>query len=133
MDKKYKISAIIGALVNITLNSVLIPNYGATGAAIGTLAAEAVVCIYQCLKCRNKIDLSLLVKKSFIFIFAGVVMFIILFCIKLLWLDSLLLRLAFKIILGIIIYFLVIFLEEFIARKIMKKNLLDIVLFNKEL
>lgn len=40
-------SEICGALVDLVINIILIPSLGATGAAIGTLIAEFVVCIVQ--------------------------------------------------------------------------------------
>lgn len=43
-----------GALVDVVLNAFLIPGYGATGAAIGTLAAEAVVLIMQLFFLRSQ-------------------------------------------------------------------------------
>lgn len=48
-------SEIIGAAVDLALNLVLIPRYGAAGAAIGTLAAEAAVLLYQCWALRDRI------------------------------------------------------------------------------
>jgi len=42
-------SVIAGAVVDLLLNIIFIPKYGALGAAIGTLAAEIVVLIYQCI------------------------------------------------------------------------------------
>lgn len=40
-------SEIAGAITDIALNYIFIPIYGATGAALGTLAAEAVVLVFQ--------------------------------------------------------------------------------------
>ena len=57
-----------GALVDVILNACLIPVYGATGAAIGTLAAEAVVLIMQLVFLRFRLvckkDLFLLSKQD---------------------------------------------------------------------
>ena len=46
-------SEIAGAIVDLILNAILIPKLGATGAAIGTLAAEAVVLIVQVIALKN--------------------------------------------------------------------------------
>lgn len=57
MEKQVLYSEIVGALVDVCLNLWLIPSMGAAGAAIGTLAAEAVVLFYQIgvmIKLRNK-------------------------------------------------------------------------------
>ncbi len=48
-------SYIAGALTNITLNSILIPKYGAIGAAIGTISAETVVTTIQVFYTRKYI------------------------------------------------------------------------------
>ena len=54
LDKEYTISAWIGAIVNIIINSLLIPKYGATGACIGTIIAELSVTIFLLIN-SNKI------------------------------------------------------------------------------
>lgn len=48
-------SEIAGAIVDIVINALLIPSLGASGAAIGTLAAELVVWIYQFLALKKTI------------------------------------------------------------------------------
>ena len=47
-EKVVLYSEIAGALVDVIINAILIPRLSSTGAAIGTLAAEAVVLIVQC-------------------------------------------------------------------------------------
>lgn len=46
-EKQVLYSEIAGAFTDVCLNLWLIPSMGATGAALGTLAAEAVVLVYQ--------------------------------------------------------------------------------------
>lgn len=46
-DRAYVASVVVGAFVNLGVNLLLIPSLGATGAALGTLAAEAAVCLVQ--------------------------------------------------------------------------------------
>lgn len=61
LEKEVLYSEIIGAVTDVCLNLLLIPSMGATGAAIGTLAAEAVVLSYQIYviyKGRNQIILD---------------------------------------------------------------------------
>ena len=50
-EKKVLQSVIIGAIVDLLLNT--IPRYGASGAALGTLVAEIVVLIWQCIVIRE--------------------------------------------------------------------------------
>lgn len=46
-EKKVLYSVVAGAMVNVLLNICLIPRFGASGAAIGTLAAEFTVFLFQ--------------------------------------------------------------------------------------
>lgn len=52
-EKTVLISEIVGAIVDLILNAVLIPEYGSAGAAIGTLAAEFAVLIVQMIALRE--------------------------------------------------------------------------------
>lgn len=52
-EKKVMISIIYGAVLDFVLNLVLIPKYGAAGAAFATLMAEAVVLVAQCIFLRD--------------------------------------------------------------------------------
>lgn len=55
MERCVLYSEIGGAVVDIILNAILIPQYGATGAAMGTLVAELVVLIIQLYCVRDKV------------------------------------------------------------------------------
>ena len=55
-DKIYIISVILGAVINLGLNALLIPHFQSVGAAMGTLVAEATVCIVQSLLIRRQIN-----------------------------------------------------------------------------
>lgn len=57
-DTIYVISTIGGAVVNLLLNIVLIPQYGAYGACLGTIAAEYFVMIYQTVKVRRVLEIK---------------------------------------------------------------------------
>ena len=48
-------SEIDGAITDLLLNVVLIPKFGASGAAMGTLMAEFVVLIVQCIALRKQL------------------------------------------------------------------------------
>lgn len=73
-DKEYLTSVIIGAIANLTLNSVLIPVYGAQGAVIGTIAAEVSVCMVQVFVVRNELPVLNYFAKSLPFLGFGVIM-----------------------------------------------------------
>lgn len=61
-EKQVLYSEIAGAVVNLIVNALLIPKLGATGAAIGTVAAEFAVLVYQIVAIRDVIPK--LVKKK---------------------------------------------------------------------
>lgn len=54
-EKQVLYSEIAGAIVDFVLNIVCIPRLGAAGAAVGTLAAEIVVCIWQMTTMRKEL------------------------------------------------------------------------------
>lgn len=55
MDREKDVlnSVLLGAVVNLMINIITIPSFGATGAALGTLIAELFVTIYQVYVLRN--------------------------------------------------------------------------------
>lgn len=59
-EKHVLYSEILGALVNLVLNALLIPKYQSSGAAVGTLVAEAVVLLYQAMVLRSQVGSMLL-------------------------------------------------------------------------
>lgn len=75
-------SEIAGAAVDLILNAIFIPSYGATGAAIGTLVAELVVLFVQLLFVKDKIKelcknvswLKILISNIFAFVLSCWVM-----------------------------------------------------------
>lgn len=102
-DKEYILSLIIGAIVNLCLNIKLIPLYEAKGAVIGTIIAEAIVCIVQTYSARKDILIFKYIKECFIFFIIGIIMFY--FVRYILYLEiNLGIKLMLGIILGAIIY-----------------------------
>lgn len=77
MDKVYIISVILGAVVNLVLNLLLIPNFGALGAVLGTILAEFTVAFVQTIMVRKELDFILYMKNGFPFLLFGIIMFII--------------------------------------------------------
>ena len=78
-DKKYTISVVIGCLVSITFNLILIPYYGAFGAAITTVITECFVLIVQFLWIRKEFNFNgikaKIVKYSLVSLIMGIVVF----------------------------------------------------------
>lgn len=77
-DRIYIRSVFLGAIVNLVLNAILIPHYQSIGASIGTLLAEATVCIYQLIKVRREIDIATPIRRTIPFIVCGGILFYIL-------------------------------------------------------
>ena len=75
-DKTYVCSIILGAFFNIITNYILIPYYGAYGAAIGTVLAEALVMLTQTIISVKELPLGSFLKVSIPYLFIGIAMFI---------------------------------------------------------
>ena len=74
-DNIYIIAVCIGAVTNILVNALLIPGMQARGAAIGTVCAEAIVCIIQAVLLMKNLPIFTYVRNCVFFIFSGVVMY----------------------------------------------------------
>jgi len=78
-DREYVVSIISGALVNVVVNCILIPKYGALGAAIATIGAEVTVCLLQTYAVRQKLPIKKYVKNFLPFFIIGFGMFGVVF------------------------------------------------------
>jgi len=76
-DKIYITSTILGAIVNLIINALLISKYGAGGAVLGTIFAEATVCIYQTIMVRKELDIKKYFVNNVFYIIPGVIMCLI--------------------------------------------------------
>lgn len=74
-DKEYLISVSIGALINLFINYMLIPQMGALGAAIGTIVAEATVSVVQNLLISSDFKFTIYIKDFLFFAVSALVMF----------------------------------------------------------
>lgn len=77
MDSVFVISSLIGAGLNIIVNAVMIPIWGAVGASIATIFAEVSVCIYQFFMARKYIRFSKYIPTLVITSLIGLVMYIV--------------------------------------------------------
>jgi O-antigen/teichoic acid export membrane protein len=75
-DRAYIISVFIGAIINLIINGILISEYGALGAVIGTVAAEASIAISQTVMVKDNLDFLLYFRNGLIFVPIGILMFI---------------------------------------------------------
>lgn len=74
-DRSYILSVLSGAVINLAVNFLLIPKYGALGAVIGTVAAEATVCIMQTVVVRKEIEIYKFFMNSLPFLVFGFIMY----------------------------------------------------------
>lgn len=76
--KYYSISVYTGAVVNLVINYVLIRHLGSIGAAVGTLSAEFAVTTTQLFFVRKNINFKFIIGKLTYYLFAGILMFLVL-------------------------------------------------------
>lgn len=76
-QKEYTISILIGLIFNVAFNAILIPNYGAYGAALMTTFAQTLVVIVQCLSIKKDINIKSAFKCGINYAIASIIMFII--------------------------------------------------------
>ena len=89
-QKEYTYSVIIGAIVNFLINLILIPKYGAIGAAIGTIIAEATVTAAQISYTKKYIDYKKILKLTKNYFISSIVMLIMIIVVKVIIGNSLL-------------------------------------------
>ncbi|PWW08474.1 O-antigen/teichoic acid export membrane protein [Paenibacillus cellulosilyticus] len=76
-DSVFIVSTVLGAVLNFILNLVLIPMFGAVGAAVSTIFAELLVCFYQLFSVRKEFSFSLYLKWELYFLFSGLLMYLV--------------------------------------------------------
>ena len=98
-------SDICGAIVNLSLNMILIPKLYSLGAAIGTIVAETCVTLVQVILARKIINVKIILKSFFkYFIFSTIMAIPVFICTILI--KNILLNLVVSIFVGISMYFI---------------------------
>lgn len=120
-DDVYIISVSIGAIVNIFINVLLIPIFGAVGAAIGTLFAEAAVCIYQTIKVRKVMNIKLFIKRCIPIIICSLFMFLIVVNIP--FIHNLITTIFIKIIIGLFTFIISFYIVYIKILKTYRRNI----------
>lgn len=115
-------SDICGAVVNFTLNLILIPRINSLGAAIGTICAEASVTIVQIIFARKLININIIFTKILKYLLLSVLMGIPVFICSY-FISNILLKLIISIVVGIISYFIILL----ITKNIFLLNLLNTI------
>lgn len=129
-DLLFCVSVTIGALVNLIMNLILIPQLWSIGAAIGTIVAESVVTIGLIIVLRKDLNIKKILFSSFKYVLSGLVMFGAVYFTSL-YLDSSILNSFLLVLEGGAIYFLMLLLLRdevlyfyltFILKKIRKQK-----------
>ena len=104
-------SVLCGAIVNFSLNMVLIPKYQALGAAIATLCAETAVTVVQLYLAREIIDVDIMFKKFAVYLLNAIVMGVFVLFIVLL-VKNVFISFVCGVIVGFVIYTILLFVER---------------------
>lgn len=103
--KQFTGSVVAGALTNVLLNAILIPNYGAAGAAVATLIAETVVLLVQIYFIRNVLELRRLLVSGAKYLVSSVIMIITISLCKIFLANmNIWTQIALKIMIGLVTY-----------------------------
>ena len=102
-DAEYVLSVVVGAVVNVLVNLLAIPRFGALGAGLGTTCAEASVCIVQLWSVRSELPLFTWFKDSAPNLFIGMAMFVAV-RVAASTMDKSIIGLLFQIAIGVISY-----------------------------
>lgn len=76
-DKVYLVAVIVGAIINLIMNSILIPGYGGAGAGVATVISYIGICLVQMLYAFRHLNLKPCVKESLPYAGIAAVMFAI--------------------------------------------------------
>lgn len=108
-DSKYVSCVCLGAVINLLINTLLIPRYLASGAAIATLITEFVVMLLQTFHARSFHKFALYYGELVAFAIDGIIMSIILTNIHINFCNTLICILI-KILIGVLVYVILTFI-----------------------
>lgn len=76
-QKEFTVSVVVGAIVNFTINMLLIRRYASIGAAIGTVIAESCVTIIQFIYIKKEFKIGDILKLSIKYLISSLIMFVV--------------------------------------------------------
>lgn len=109
-EKDFTISVVLGAITNITINFILIPQLGAMGAVIGTLVAELISCCWQFFVISRYLRIGSTLKRSLSYCIIGLFMYLLVRSFAGMLTNTLLIKIIFEILFGGVIYGLLCFI-----------------------
>lgn len=119
-DRIYVFSTITGAIINIIINAILIPEFGANGAAIGTIFAEFSVMLFQVIAVSKKLPILKNIVDTIPYLITGFIMMIVVYF-EGEFLGESIFTLITQIFTGGLIYILLIFIYLYIIKDEMYK------------
>lgn len=126
MDKEFTISTFIGAIVNVIVNYLLIPRYGALGAVIGTICAEYSLTIYQTYVVRRFLPVRKYLLEILPFLIFGILMSFVVSLVGTV-LGGGILTLGLQISIGVIVYILLCCIYLLKSNNVVINNMKEIV------
>ena len=102
-NRTYTNSVLLGALVSVVLNVPLILLFQTQGAMITSVVCEFAVAFYQLYAIRQELPLRFLFNELWKYLFAGLIMFVIVFYLHLHWKFTLL-TFFIEVLVGIVLY-----------------------------
>lgn len=120
-QKQYTISVVCGAIINLTINGLLIWKLYSIGAVIGTVVAELSVALIQMIVIKKEFKNLNILKLSFKYLTSGIVMFMICYILGR-FISNTLISIIVQVITGIIIYLsMLLILKDGFTQEIIKK------------
>lgn len=125
-DGIYVKSVILGAVVNLIINTLLIPAFSSVGAAIGTLLAQIAVCVYQAIKSKTDLPIMHYVTRSTPYITSGLIMLIIIVVLfNQITINNPVLSLLLQTMVGGTIYIITLLLSKIFKFELLSKDILN--------
>ncbi len=120
-QKEFTASVVAGAIINFTINMLLIKKYASIGASIGTVIAETFVTIIQFIFVKKEIDIVDIIKLSIKYLVSSLVMFAVCVFIGIV-MGKGMLCVALQIVIGVLVYgvCLLVLKDEFVYSIIYK-------------
>ena len=123
-EKITLIACAVGAATNLTLNCLLIPNYGAKGAAIGSVIAEYLVMLMEFIYLRKMFINITFIINIIEATFASIIMYLIIYLLFIkIQSFSIIIQLVILIGIGMFVYLMILLVLQ---NKLLKKYLLEI-------
>lgn len=117
------ISYLVGAVADVIINYILIPYFGAAGAAIGTVSAEFFIFLIQIIYIRDIINIKKFINSFIKYLTCGLAMFLVSYVIGQI-LGTTAISTILQIISGVLIYFgLLVILKDEFFKEILNKGI----------